>query len=486
MLIGGLVIVAAIAGTTAPDAGGVAIVAAVVAVLLSLSLVNLWRGLLGMIAVVVLLPAPFSTRIGGATITPGRALLFALLVGWLAQRQRADLDDRERTPLDLFLWLVVGAMIMATIANVPRYTSSEFAAVIRKITLFSVDFFLLFGVAVAAIRVKERAIWFLKFLTVLITGTAVLGLVERFTERNVFELLAPVLPAGVNRYIAGLSDASVLTRGLLSRVHGTFEQPLSFAIVLLIGLPLAAAFALAATTPRGRLLWGAACFSMGGAILFTASRGAYLILGVTLVTMLVLSPDWRARRAIFVASLAFVGVGLLQSDVRETMSSYLFNLDRGGRLEGGLQNRVDAFDATTTLLADKPLLGFGPGSFATEQLGQSGLLTGNVDRQVLDNGYLEFTGETGAIGIVALTGLLLTAWLMAYRFRRAAVQREDRLLGAALVGSIQAWILFAFFADVYVFNAPPKLFFALLAAVAVLRMSVLPRDADSSLVASTT
>lgn len=470
VVIAGLLVLTAFAGSAALGAAAVAVVAAAIGVLFFVCLGNQWIGLLGTIATLVLLPAPFSVRVGGATLTPGRVLLFALLIGWFMQRRRGDLP-LARTPIDLFIWLMLGAMVLSTIANLPRFSSGEFAAVLRKMLLFGVDFFLLFGVTVVALRVKERALIFLRFVTSLIAITAALGIVERLTRRNVFELLAPILPSGVNNYIAGLAEAAVLTRGLVARVHGTFEQPLSFAVVLLMGIPFAIAFGLAAKTRRDRSLWSGAALLMGGALLFTASRGAYLVLAITLVTMLVWAPDWKARRTLFVSMVAFVGLGLLQSDVRDTMSQYLFDLNRGGRLEGGLQNRLDAFDATSDLVADRPFLGFGPGSFAQEQLGQSGLLAGRVDRQVLDNSYLQITGETGAVGLTALAGLLFAIWLMAQRVRTHSVERDDRLVGVAAVASVQAWILFSAFADVYVFNAPPKLFFAIVGAIAVLRKS---------------
>ncbi len=60
---------------------------------------------------------------------------------------------------------------------------------------------------------------------------------------------------------------------------------------------------------------------------------------------------------------------------------------------------------------------------------------------------------------------------MVLRFRRAAVDRADVLLGAGIFTAIEAWFFFALFADEYGFNAPPRVLFALLGAAAVLRMT---------------
>ncbi len=211
-----------------------------------------------------------------------------------------------------------------------------------------------------------------------------------------------MLPSGLNKTIAAVAQASVLQRGAISRVHSTLEQPLALAILLLIGLPLAMAFGLAGTNGWERAKWGAAAFVMGAALLFTASRGAYLILVPMLVTMIVLSPDRRARTTLIVATLAFVSIGLLNSDVRDTMSVYLLNLQSRDTVGASVEHRANAFAATTELLHDRPFLGFGPGTFSADQLKQNKLISDKLAVPVLDNGYLEFAAENGVVGVTAL------------------------------------------------------------------------------------
>ena len=46
---------------------------------------------------------------------------------------------------------------------------------------------------------------------------------------------------------------------------------------------------------------------------------------------------------------------------------------------------------------------------------------------VLDDAYLEHAGETGAVGVVALIGMLFAALVMAVRFKRRATTLEDAL-----------------------------------------------------------
>jgi len=465
LLLGALVLLAGAFGAATPEGAGLSLFAAVVIGLAGLAVFSAWHGCLGSLAAIALLPQPFSFGVGGATLTVGRFVLFVTLLGWFMQRRRADFAARSlATPLDPMLLAVLAALLLSTIANLPRLSAVDVAGAVRKIAVFGIDFVVLYRVVGAVLVDRDRALKFLRFFTGLITVTAVLGLFERFSGRNVFELLAPVLPSRVNTLISQLASASTLERGSISRLHSTFEQPLIFALVLLLGIPLASAFLLAATRTSTRVVWGLSTAAMGTALLFTASRGAYLVLATMFLTTLIAAPDRRARLAVFAAALVLVGGGLTSQDVRTTMVSYLSTTQRAGQLEGSLQSRVDAFGTTADLLSNKPFFGYGPGSFASAPESAS-----RVINRVLDNAYLEHAAETGVVGTASLAGLLFAAFVMAVRYRRHATSREDALLGVGLITAVQAWVLFGFFADEYLFNSAPRLFFALLAAIAALR-----------------
>ena len=463
---------AAFFAAATPSAAALSVFAAVALVLSVIAFFSAWHGCMAAVVAITLLPQPFSVTIAGATVTVGRFILFVTLVGWFVQRRRPDLLSRPHsTPLDLFMLMVTATLLLSTISNLPRVSSVDLGAQLRKIGVFAVDFFIFYRVVFAVLYTRERALRFLRFVTGLIAVTAVLGLVERASGRNIFEQLSPILPSRVNQNISELAEAANLHRGSISRLHSTFEQPLIFAVVLLLGIPLAMAFMFAARQLRARVLWGLSATAMATALLFTASRGAYLVLGTMMITMILLAPRGRVRISILVAAALLVAGASTSRDLRTTMVDYLSTTARGSRLEGSLQSRVDAFVLTSDLLSDRPFLGYGPGSFAPGSATSSRVIS-----HVLDDAYLEHTGETGAVGILALVGLLFASFVMAVRFKRRATTYEDALVGLAFIAAIQAWILFSFFADVYVFNAPPRLFFALLAALAVLRAS---QTADS-------
>ena len=427
---------------------------------------SVWHGLFVVVGAIMLAPIPFSAHLGGATLSIGRVLMYGLAVGWMAQLRWRERAIRPRpTPLDPFLVFVLVTLVASTIFNLPRLSQSQVAGALRKDALFGVDFFLLFWVAASAIRDGERALRLLRFFTGVVVVTAALGIVERQTGKNVFEYLRPIVPNQVGAYIHALAKSAVLTRGALSRVHSTFEQPLIFALVLLMGLPLAMVFAVTARERWSKRAWTGGAVLIGGALLLTASRGAYIIAGVTLATVLVAAPDRRTRGRIFIAGVAIVGLFLAQHDVRNTMVAFFHSTRRaGGTFEGSIQSRINAFD--------KPFLGYGPHTLSQDEINQ--LLPKSRGALVLDNAYLGHVGEAGTIGLVALLGLLFAAWLCAVRGFRRSQTLERKLVCLALLSVVQTWFLFGFFADVYQFNAPPRLFFVLLGALVVLRREALP------------
>lgn len=446
----------------------VVLVVAVVAVLIVVS--EPWHGLLIVLAATALLPVPFSVHVGPVTASVGRVLGWALALGWLAARSRADRPvRRRRTPLDIPILLLIGAMVLSTIANIPSYGSGELGGAIRKLAVFGIDYALLFWIAVSVLHERGRVERLLRYIAGLAILAAVLGLVERATGQNVFSLLAPVLPPGVNELIReiGKSSTEGLARGGLVRIRSTFEGPLPFGIVLLFGLPLSVTFALIGQTYRTRMLWVLGASAIGASLLLTASRSVYLLGAFTIVALLVLLPDRSARIAVVAAGAAIATLFLVQGDVRKTMLVF-FQPEHGVVLEGSLQARVDDYTPVLGLVSHKPLLGYGPRTFAKDTLQSTGRVD-NPENLVLDNVYLGQLAEGGVIGLLMLGGFSVACVVVALRARRAAITREELYIGSAMVAVVVSWVSMGFAADVYTFNAPPRLFFAALAALAITR-----------------
>jgi O-antigen ligase len=467
----------AITGITTPLGPAVPVALVLALSGLAITLGSTWYGLFAVLFATVLLPVPFSVAVGPVTLSFGRFLLFSLALGWFAQRGRRDRPlALGRTPFDLPLLGLLGVMALSTLANLTRFEGFELSGAVRKVSLFGLDFALLFWITVSVLRDQARLFRFLRVVTGLIATTAGLGLVEFVTGKNVFEFVAPALPGGVGRFIQALADASVLSRGSISRVHSTFEQPLSFGVVLLVGLPLALCLRSIARDQRGTVGWSIATLTIGSAMLVTAGRSIYVVGGLSVLTLLVFLPDRKARRVVLSSSVLVVAAFLSQPDVRDTMIQF-FQPSRGeGVFEGSVQARVSDYEPVLDRVNDRPLLGYGPRSFATDELKKNGLVTEEANF-VLDNAYLGHLAETGVVGLLALFAFLATAWCAAWRAFRRAPTHELAVVSLGLFIVVQSWILMGFAADIYAFNAPPKLFFMMLAAVAVCRrLSGWPND----------
>jgi polysaccharide biosynthesis protein PslJ len=466
-VVGSLLVALAVTGVATPLGPAVPLALLLTVASLAVALTSSWHGLFVVLPAVVLLPVPFSVALGPVTVSAGRAMLFALVIGWLVQRGRAGALPVPRSPLGAPVFALLAVMAASTIVNVPRMAGFELSGAFRKLGVYGVDYALLFFIALTVMIDEARLLRVVRVVAGLIVTTAVLGIVEYQTGRNVFEFLAPYLPGGVGRFISELAQASVLTRGEITRVRSTLEQPLAFGSLLLLGLPLTIALSLIAGGRRGRLWWGLGATAIGAAVLLTAGRSIYLIAGLGVVSMLLLLPERRGRGAILAVVAVVVLLFLSNRDVRDTMIAF-FQPRRNGTLEGSIQARVNDYRPVLDRVGERPLLGFGPRSFALDELRRNELLP-DPDDLVLDNAYLLQLAENGVTGVVALVGVLTAGVVTAWRSARQAATTAMSILGLGLFIAIAGWVLMGFAADIYLFNAPPRVFFVLLAAACTAR-----------------
>lgn len=420
-------------------------------------------GVLLSLVALLLLPLPFSISVGPVTASVGRVLLWATIAASLARRQR----PRPRTPLDLPAVLVLATMALSLVVNLPALAPFEVTGAIRKIFLFSVDFFAFHWVVVREYQDRDARVRLLRVVTGTVAAIAVLAIVEFFTRTNIFLRLDAFFPAAVDEGVRSAVSASdeTLGRGLIRRVIGTLEQPLALGIVLAMALPVAVALAYQATARRSRSLWVAASVAIGAAAIFTAARSVYVIIAATFFTMVLLIDDRRFRVAVVGVALVLGGLFVAQPDVRTTMIVF-FQPQRGTEVEGSFANRTADYEPIARQVDDSPLFGFGPRTFARDELERSERVP-DPRNLVLDNAYLGHLVETGIAGLSALLLLLFTAVVGVRRHLRRVETAHDRVLAVALLCVVQSWILMGFAADVYNFHAPPRVFFALLGVIAL-------------------
>lgn len=428
------------------------------------------HGVVIVVVAAMLIPQPFSVKVGPVSLTVGRALLFTLVAGWFLALKRADRPILpRRTPIDPMIGVFVATMLAATIANLDRYGPGELLGALRRTGVFVVDYFLLFFIAVSVMRSLDRANRIVSVLAATVGLMGAIGLIEHVTGQNVFVYVAPVLPGGIGQFIRDLAETTVLTRGTVSRVRSTAEGPLPFGILLVLGLPLALSFALRVQKRGPRVFWALATGAIGMAMILNASRSVYALAAVTFATFLVLLQNRRQRIGLALAGLVLTGAFLSQKDVRDTMLTFFQPERPGGIYEGSVQARVEDYRPVIGRVTDRPFLGYGPRSFSVDALLQNKLLD-NPGNLVLDNAYLLQVAEGGLIGLLALIALLVAAYSAAWRALRRARSPDEYLIRLGLFTAVQGWILMGLVADVYQFNAAPKVFFVLLAAVAVHRI----------------
>jgi len=259
---------------------------------------------------------------------------------------------------------------------------------------------------------------------VLIGGlTAVLGLGQFLTGQSLLEWMS--LPG----FSADSAYGSVSSRGEFVRPSGTASQPLEYAVVLSMVLPLALTLAL---TERQRSLaarwWPVLALAL--ASITSGSRSAFI---GTAVGLMVLVPTWsaavRLRALIAMAVLmgiVYVAVPGIAGTVRGMFQSL-------GNDSSSL-SRTDSYDIAVDIASRNLYFGRGFGTFLPHY-------------RIFDNGYLTALVEIGLIGVsLLIMVLLMTVWGSLRAARMAPAGSPARAVGVALAASMLAGgVLFAFF-----------------------------------------
>ncbi|HEY6277308.1 MAG TPA: O-antigen ligase family protein [Streptosporangiaceae bacterium] len=278
---------------------------------------------------------------------------------------------------------------------------------------------------------------------------AVIGIGEFFTGVNVAKYIT--LPGlTVHTQVTDL-----MNRGGLVRVTATTAQPLEFAAVLGMCLPLA--FHRARFAPAGLRSWR---WSQVGVIVaaipMTVSRSAVFALAAIFAVLL---PTWtkRERRWTYLLAVAApVLVWLVRPRILASFSS----------LYGQLGTDTSSTSRSGAIAAALPLIGHHP------WFGQGFQTFFPQTNFFVDDQYLTSLIETGAAGALALVALFATGWFTARRMRRASADLAARDLGQCLAASMAAAaVSFATF-DALSFTIAAGLFFLLLGCTgAALRLT---------------
>jgi len=398
--------------------------------------------------VLLLIAIPSALVVGafGAAGAPAALFAAALLCWYLVARLHPAIPPHGgaqpvRVAAAFFGCGVIAAYISANRGAMPGLQEN---GADRGLILLCAWLGVLFLAADGISRV-DRLETLLRRIVLGVTAMAVLGIVEFFTRQDLATYIS----------IPGLTLHSqatdLMNRDGLVRVVATAAQPLEFATVLAMTLPLAIHQARYAPPALRNRRW-LQVLLIAAVMPMTVSRTA--ILGLAVVC-LVLFPTWprRDRRRGYLLALAMPAAMWL---VEPTLLSSFGGLFGQIGTDESTKSRTVAYSAAAPFIGQHPWFGRAVGTFFPQTY------------FYVDNQYLTSLIAVGIVGTAALVALFATGWLTARSARLAAADAQTRDLAQCLAASVAvAAVCFATF-DALSFSIASGLCFLLLGCAGAL------------------
>jgi hypothetical protein len=240
-------------------------------------------------------------------------------------------------------------------------------------------------------------------LVVVATAGAVIGMAQSFFSVNVFGLTRLFPP-----------------RAGFTRVAGTANHPLDFAVFSAAAVPLALHFAAhAGSVGRRRLAVGSAAI-LGVATVLSITRSGILGLAVGIAVLLAGRPE-RSRRRALLGIVATAGVTWIAAP---RLAASLWDVVFGNAATASIASRTVDYEPVLGYVARSPVLGRGFGTFDPGAF------------FVLDNTYLRLLVEVGVVGAAVFAGLIVAGIRSARSARSRCADPATRDLAQALAASL--------------------------------------------------
>ena len=288
---------------------------------------------------------------------------------------------------------------------------------------------------------------------------------------GVIGLLQSILRLDLTQYLRfpGLQFAGVELgadqRGAGLRVASVTFHYIEFSTVMAMALPFAFHLARFSATMKERRRYVAATVVIAMAVPIAISRTGIVAVGVVAC---VLFPLWKWRMRFNVAGAALVLVGGL-AVVKPGLIGTITNLFSGAGQDSSVTARTDRYGLVGYYFAQHPWLGRGIGTWIPPQY------------QILDNMWLTWALTTGWLGVAVLSGLHVTALVMAATAMRNARTSEDRHLCGILVAmQLVALVVAATFDSMSFTTYSTTLAFTIGCAGAVWRLTHPEREVRTS------
>lgn len=395
--------------------------------------------------VLLLMAIPSSQVIGsfGSAGAPAAIFAVVLFCGYIVARLHPALPlDRGQQPVRVaaafFGCAVVAAYVSANRAPIPALQEN---GADRSLILLA-GWLGVLVLAADGIDRADRLGILLRRVVLGVTAMAVLGIVEFGTRIDLSQFIS------IPGLTAHAQPTDLMSRNGVVRVVATAAQPLEFAAVLVMGLPLAIHQARFAPPALRRRRWLQVAL-IAITLPMTVSRTAILGLAVICIVLFPAWPKRDRRRAYLIMLAAPVMTWVVKPAVLSSFGGLFGQLgtDQSSR------SRTGAYAAAVPYIAHHPWFGLGLGTFFPQVY------------FYVDNQYLTSLIETGVVGVLALAGLFVTGWMTARSARFAAADAGTRDLAQSLAASVAAVaVCFATF-DVLSFSIAAGLCFLLLGCV---------------------
>jgi O-antigen ligase len=377
------------------------------------------------VAALAALPFRVPVQSGGSTanlLVPLYVVIGAGAVAWLVPRlaaRHAGVKPAERS--GALEWVLLGAIVLYALQAV---YAGDSAKALEQVVFFYVPFALLFTLLRGLPWTPRQLVWgggALVFLALVFTA---IGFWE-FQTRSL--LLNPKVIASnqVEEYF---------------RVNSLFFDPNIYGRFLALVMLGLASVLLWAKRARSLAWTIAGLVVLWGGLITTLSQSSFaaLLLGLTVLAWL----RWGGKVVIFPALAAVVVAAVI---VFAFGSSLRIDLGDSKSLDNATSGRFDLMRGGIDLARDKPLLGWGSGSFNAEYRRHEH----SSSREATSASHtipITVAAEQGIIGLAAYVALLALAFIRLLRGARGSPARAAIAAGfAALV--LHTWLYAAFLED---------------------------------------
>ena len=370
------------------------------------------------------LPFRVPVQAGGSTanlLVPLYVVIGAGALAWLIPRLTSRLAGTPAERSGALEWVLLGGIVLYAVQAVYAHDSAK---AFEQVVFFYVPFALLFVLLRGMEWTPRRLAWGGGVLVGLALVFAAIGFWE-FETRHL--LLNPKVIASnqVEEYF---------------RVNSLFFDPNIYGRFLALVMLGLATVLLWARRPRSLLLAIGALVVLWGGLLTTLSQSSFaaLLLGLAVLA-------WLRYGARFVVAPVVVAAAVAAVLIFAFPSALRLDIGDSHSLNDATSGRVDLIEGGLALARERPLLGYGAGSFQAEYRRHEHS-SGREATSASHTIPITVAAEQGVIGLVVYVALLVLAFRRLLRGARAVPARAAIAAGfAALV--LHTWLYAAFLED---------------------------------------